>query len=489
MPPKRAILLVRISDDREGDALGVGRQESDGRALADRIGWEVAEVIVENDVSAFKRRRITLPDGTTALRVVRPGLRRSLALLSSGERDGLMAYDLDRYTRDPRDLEDLIDLVEQHRVPVTSVTGSLRLDTDADITMARVMVAVANKSSRDTSRRVKRKQEQLAEQGKPSGGGRRAFGYDVDGMTIRPDEAAAILEMADIMIQGGSTYDVMRWLEENGPRPPYAAAWSTRSVVSILSGPRIVGRRRFRGEVVGDAAWPAILDTDRWNAVQAALAERRASHGSTNALVRWLNDVLTCGLCGMRLWGWSGPMYWCASPRGGCGKIRIDAPKAEAEVSRQIVAYFKHPEVATRLSTSGDAASLAAARASLGADERQLKELAGMFGRNEITLAEFSEARRPIATRIEASRALLAQALPSAVKSMATSDDPAATWEALVPQARREVVRTIVGSYRVAPGSAGLRRFEPERLQPTGPQGTAPAPEPGGGPSSARAGG
>lgn len=163
MTPRAAILLVRISDDREGEGLGVGRQEADGRRLADRIGWGIAEVIVENDTSAFRRRKIRLPDGTTALRVVRPDLRRALELLASGERDGLMAYDLDRYTRDPRDLEDLIDLVEQQRVPVTSVTGSLRLDTDADVTMARVMVAVANKSSRDTSRRVSRKHVQLAE--------------------------------------------------------------------------------------------------------------------------------------------------------------------------------------------------------------------------------------------------------------------------------------------------------------------------------------
>ena len=40
-------------------------------------------------------------------------------------------------------------------IEIRSVSGSLRLDNDGDITMARVLVTMANKSSRDTSRRVK----------------------------------------------------------------------------------------------------------------------------------------------------------------------------------------------------------------------------------------------------------------------------------------------------------------------------------------------
>ncbi|MBA3311299.1 MAG: recombinase family protein, partial [Nocardioidaceae bacterium] len=111
MKPTRAAILVRISDDRAGEAAGVGRQEKDARALADRLGWQVGEVIIENDVSAYKRRTVTLPDGSAALRVVRPGFRRLLELLALGQVDGLIAYDLDRVARDPRDLEDLIDVV------------------------------------------------------------------------------------------------------------------------------------------------------------------------------------------------------------------------------------------------------------------------------------------------------------------------------------------------------------------------------------------
>src|SRR5690606_18878142 len=212
MTPERAVLLLRISyrkpEDEDEDQMsdadrrraefskGIGRQEEDARALAARLGWQIAKVIPEDDTSAFKRRKIKLPDGSTALRTVRPGFRAALAGLASGEYDGLIADDLDRVARDPRDLEDLIDVRDPRRprIPVESVTGSLRLANDADVTMARVMVAVANKSSRDTARRVARKHEELAAEGKPGGGGFRGYGFTEQYEVIQ-DEARILCEI------------------------------------------------------------------------------------------------------------------------------------------------------------------------------------------------------------------------------------------------------------------------------------------------------
>ncbi|NUQ95600.1 MAG: recombinase family protein [Streptomyces sp.] len=462
--PQRAILLVRISDDREGEGLGVGRQEADGRRHAELVGWNIAEVIVENDTSAFKRRRVKLPDGTTALRVVRPGLRRSLSLLSSGERDGLMAYDLDRYTRDPRDLEDLIDLVEQQHVPVTSVTGSLRLDTDADVTMARVMVAVANKSSRDTSRRVARKHEELANQGKPGGGGARRFGYERDGITVKPDEADAIKTMAQMVMAGSSYYDVAKYLNANGPRPVSAEQWSQRSVESILTGPRIAGLRVFRGEVVGAATWPAIIERGLWDELQAAITNHMGHRRrGKQTFKRWLTGLLFCSLCENRLTGW-GSEYWCATPKGGCGGIAINAEKVEAEIERQLLAYLANPIVLARLRDAVSESSIATARADAAADELQLKELAGMWARRDLSFAEYQEARAIIAERLEQSRSLATSALPGIVRPLLA--DPAGGWAGLTAQGKREVAAAVTPGFRVTRSKEGKKFFDPDRLVP-----------------------
>ena len=193
--PRQAIRLTRISDARDDDTKGVDAQGRDCDGRAERIGWTIGPAathhIVENDTSAFKRKKILLPDGRRELRTVRPGFRQALAMLADGRADGLIAYDLDRAVRDPRDLEDLIDVVESKvsRIAVESVTGSLRLANDADVTMARVMVAVANKASRDTARRVARARQRQAEGGQ-WGGGKRPFGFEPDGVTVNPVEAA-----------------------------------------------------------------------------------------------------------------------------------------------------------------------------------------------------------------------------------------------------------------------------------------------------------
>src|SRR5215217_8841951 len=208
--PERAVLLTRISDARNGDTAGVDGQQADLLKRAAQLGWGVGRVIVENDTSAFVRRQVTLPDGRKALRVVRPGFREALDLLQSGRCDGLLALDLDRIARDPRDLEDLIDVVESRTppIPVESVTGSLRLASDADVSMARVLVAMANKSSRDTARRVSRARLRQAEAGQPHGGGKRPFGFEADGRTVHAAEAAEIVQAADAILAGVSLRQV-----------------------------------------------------------------------------------------------------------------------------------------------------------------------------------------------------------------------------------------------------------------------------------------
>ncbi|GAA2644664.1 recombinase family protein [Nonomuraea recticatena] len=157
---------VRISDDPEvldpqtGELRrlekGIARQKEDILAEAEKLGVEIGFWYEENDVSAFKKKRIVLPNGRSVWRVIRPDFREMLADYEDGTIQGIIYYDLDRMTRQPRDLEDQIDLVEFYKRPVETVTGQMDLRTSSGRAMARVMVAMANKASEDTSRRVAR---------------------------------------------------------------------------------------------------------------------------------------------------------------------------------------------------------------------------------------------------------------------------------------------------------------------------------------------
>jgi Resolvase, N terminal domain len=110
----RAAIYVRISDDREGLAVGVKRQEADCRALVEqRPGWEVTEVYDDNDISATNRRK------------VRPAYRRMLDDLREARVDALVAYRSSRFHRRTRELDQLIDLVEDRRVEIATVVSGM----------------------------------------------------------------------------------------------------------------------------------------------------------------------------------------------------------------------------------------------------------------------------------------------------------------------------------------------------------------------------
>ncbi|MFD5227428.1 recombinase family protein [Streptomyces qaidamensis] len=498
MTPERAVLLLRISyrkpedEDEEQEtgsraefSKGIGRQEEDGRRLADRLGWKIAKVIPEDDTSAFKRRKIKLPDGATALRTVRPGFRAALAGLASGEFDGLIADDLDRVARDPRDLEDLIDVVESRRprIPVESVTGSLRLANDADVTMARVMVAVANKSSRDTARRVTRKHEELAAEGKPGGGGFRGYGF-TEQYDVIEGEAKTLREIGDRILGewdgwtdeqkasidpeiGESLNSIAADLQRRKVPSATGVPWSGRSVGSVVSKAAVAGLRSHKGEVVGPAAWKAIIPRERWERICERLAMRAGDTDLT--LQRWLSSVLECSLCGHRLSGShgnGGPRYWCDRKGGGCGKIAVKASFVEDEVERQVLELLSKPRILEQLRTVADTDTTNEARAELAADEAQLKEMAGAYGRREITFAEYKEARGIVEKRVKESRALLTSRAPMVLRRL-LAGDVAAGWDGLTPADKREVVLSLVPGYKVLPHDRSWgNKFRPERLVP-----------------------
>ncbi len=275
--PKRAILLCRISDGRDPDRVAINLQKRDGYRYGNYLGWgfgpEETHLVIEDGVSAYKRKRVVQPDGSVTWRTDRPKYREVLDMLDRGEADGLIAYNLDRTIRDPYDLEDLIGVVYMRspKIPVQVVTGSMRLANDDDIAMARTLVAFANKSSGDTGRRVARTRRNKAEQGKFNGGVRR-FGRGVvvgtrmkrvrdketdtvrevevdvlDMNQVREEEAEQIEKAVDDLLAGVSFKEAFRNLVASGVKPVKAARWSERSFRQVLLSPHIAGLATYNG--------------------------------------------------------------------------------------------------------------------------------------------------------------------------------------------------------------------------------------------------
>lgn len=431
------MIYARISSD-DGTALGVTRQEHDCRALCHSRGWDVAEVIVDNDTSAYSGKR-------------RPGYERLLDGLRARRWEVLVVWHPDRLHRRPIELEEFIDVVETSGVQVSTVTaGEIDLSTPDGRLLARIVGSVARKESEDKSRRLRRKHLELAEAGEFGGGGRRPFGYEPDGMVVREVEAEAIREAVAKVLSGASLRSICAdWQARFGGR------WESRSVKRVLCSPRIAGLRQHQGEVIGPAKWPAIIDPDDLVRVRAVLtANNQRQPARTHLLSGWL----VCGLCGAKMLSRAHnasrpgrkpqriPRYVCSSDRGGCGGVGIAADPLDAYVSSLVVEHLARAPLPAE----------PVEQPSLAPVEARLEELAEMWAAGEISRAEWSAARRSL----EARRAeLLAAPVPSF-----TGRDLSADWAEGGLHERRDIIATEVERVVIAAAAPGLNRFDPSRV-------------------------
>ena len=164
----RAIIYTRISQDSEKKGEGVERQRVDCLARAEREGWEVVDVLVENDVGA-----------STNHRKPRPLYAAMLARAERREFEVILAYSNSRLTRRPREYEDLIDLHKETGVSIrTIVSGDDDLGTADGRMNARIRADIDAGEAERTSERVKRALRARVERGESANGGVRPFGGD-----------------------------------------------------------------------------------------------------------------------------------------------------------------------------------------------------------------------------------------------------------------------------------------------------------------------
>lgn len=229
----------RISDDPLDMQRGVTRQQADTRTAVESRGAEVSKEYIENDTSAYRKKRIRRTDDQGnryfVYRTVRPVWQAALADLRAGIIDGLMVWDLDRLARDPRDLEDAIEVVEHHGKRIESETGTIDLTTDAGRAMARVLMAMNNKSSADTGRRVARAALEAAHRG--TSAGKCTFGWDEDKTRVRPVESVLVRAAVADVIRGAKNFGTIasEWNEAGALTANYGTAWTTGTLRASTS--------------------------------------------------------------------------------------------------------------------------------------------------------------------------------------------------------------------------------------------------------------
>ncbi|MPY86086.1 MAG: recombinase family protein, partial [Actinophytocola sp.] len=174
-----AAIYLRVSLDLTGEGLAVERQREDCERLVQGRGWSLVETYVDNSISATDKAK------------TRPAYDQMVADYNADKFDALVCWDLDRLTRQPRQLEDWIDAAEERGLLLVTANGEADLSTDGGRMYARIKAAVARAEVERKGARQSRAQRQRAGQGRPPRGVR-ATGYTLNGDVI-PAEAKAVL--------------------------------------------------------------------------------------------------------------------------------------------------------------------------------------------------------------------------------------------------------------------------------------------------------
>jgi DNA invertase Pin-like site-specific DNA recombinase len=460
--PRNAAIYARISSDPEGTALGVQRQMKDCRALAKRLGWTVAEEYVDNDISAYSGKH-------------RPGYERMLEDIADGMRDGLIVYHLDRLTRRPIELKQFVTITETRPgFELRTVAGGGNLGTGDGLMVARIMSSVAANESAAKSRRIRRKQLDLAERGLPSGGGIRPFAYEQDRMTVIRSEAKVLRTVIERYLAGESLRSLATWLNDKGISTVAGGTWTSTTLRGVARNPRYAGLRAHRGQVIGKAVWPAIIDEDTHRRVLAAFdARTRGNHRTPQRYL--LTGLLRCGKCGNTLF--SSPRantrrYVCLSgpDHGGCGHLTVVAAPLEAFIAEAVIYRLDTPQLAAALTGTASADSATAEAAEqLSQDKAQLEELATAWATKTIGTREWQTARKIIEERIRDNERRLARATRSDALAgwVGHGSELRTQWANLNLSRQHAIVKAILDFATINAGTQGARSLDIERVVPT----------------------
>jgi site-specific DNA recombinase len=450
----QATVYLRQSQDRTGDELGISRQREDCLALAGQRGWEVATVRLDNDTSAFGRR-------------TRSGFEALLDDIETGRAGAVIAWSLDRLTRNRRDTVRLIEACERHAVHIALVRGSdIDMSTPAGRLSADILASVARHEIEQKSDRQRRAVEQAVQQGRRVGG-RRPFGYSI---AMRPlkREAAAVRWAYAELLAGASLGSIARNWNARGLHTPQGrrdgtpSTWTPQVVSRTLRKPTYAGLRSHRGKVVGPAVWPALVDESTWRAAQAVLSDpSRRRPGGEQAL---LTGLARCGACGLTVHsggastGRGYRVYRCRS----MAHVNRRAEPIEDYVQRVVIERLSRPDAADLL-TVNDRPDVGALHAEADGLRRRIDALADDLGLDELTLARRVRALRAKLAEVEAK---LTDAGRVDVLGDLVTGDVATTWAALSDDRRRAVIEVLMTVTLLPPGR-GSRVFDPETVQIT----------------------
>jgi site-specific DNA recombinase len=330
---------------------------------------------------------------------------------------------------------------------------------------------LAERESDETRKRVLRAVRANADKGRPHGkllygyrreydpGTREFIGQEPDSVT-----AEVVREAARRVLAGETPYSIAQDYNGRGIKPPRGSerGWNLTQIKRLCINPGYAGKRVHRGRVVGDAAWPPLLDEGTHLALVAKLGDPRRGSQRDSAIKHLLSGIAVCGVCGGRI--------RVQKNRGFLAYLCVDGfhvsrrePDVDEFVTEVVLARLERPDLADVFTESADSESAEALAEARGKRAR-LEGFYDAAAAGELTPQALARIEARLFPEIEAADRRARAAVSSPLVAATAGVDARERWAKLSLPQRREIISTLM-KVRIMPTTRGARTFDPEAIQ------------------------
>ena len=450
--PLSAVVYTRVSTDaQERDGTSLDTQERACMEYARANGWQVLECI---------------RDAASGFSLDRPGVERLRRLLRDGSVGVVIAYAVDRVSRNQNQIGVIFDEIQSAEAKLEFVTEKFE-DTAVGRFILAARAFIAEVEREKIVERTTRGKTERARSGKiPQATGKGCYGYIYDARSghreLHPEQALVVRDLFLSFVQGNSLISIANRLND-ASTPAFAGGlWHTATLFHMLRNPVYSGRTTYRRTVahkvrdpqtgkkkrvveLRDAAeWidvagatPAIVEEATFVAAQAILDDPERLRMGRRINDYALSGRLRCRRCGHAMVGQTlrkrFRYYRCRRAFAGphhdrCDALYVRADDLEDAVRQEVARVLADPalivvEYRRLRGTSDDANQHGDLQRQLDSLDGQKRRLVKLYQLGEVDDAYFAAESQTLRTK--------RKAIEDRLASVRTPAQPELSWDGL----------------------------------------------------------
>lgn len=478
----RAVIYARVSSDPNNRGKSVADQIAECKRECAHRGWQLVKIFQDNDRSASRYATKE-----------RKNYARLVEFLRAGKADVLMTWESSRAQRDLEAYLKLRDIAESNGVQWCYKGRLYDLSRTDDRFTTGLDALLDERESGITRDRVLRGKKTSAAAGRPNG--RRLYGYarEYDQRTgefvrsvIREDQATVVREAVRRIAAGAPLTGLCREFNQRGLRTNTGGYWHAYTLRAMVTNPGYLGKRVRHGVVIGDAEWPAILNTaeDRqafYTCVRRLSMPERTTT-KPGGVKHLMSGLAVCGACGGKLAATYRERkpgqrerrmrYVCrgtALHHGHC--VSMDKTALDRRVTALVIERLSRPDALELLTADNEQAERTAAWLAEAAEKRAtLDETADKVAAGEMTVTMAARIEAQLLPEVEALERQAEEASTAPVLRGLIRPDVAEVWPTLPVAQQREVIKalmdvTLLPTLADRPGKADMEARQRARVE------------------------